>query len=847
MEPPAKRPKLGGGTRGDTTQSSEALQNYHNSSRPSNRFEGYGVQNTGNFTISGDLTMHINEQPNTSTGVNKHQKLLDSLHFEQIDARQLTIKKAYAHTCAWFLESPPYRDWAKNKSTMCNDHNFLWIKGKPGAGKSTLMKFLLGKLRNQIRQAGNQEILISFFFNARGDDLEKTTTGMYRSLLFQLLEMRPDLRYVLDSIRIGHTWNIGSLKSLFEEVLQGLGDTSLLCLIDALDECEEAQIRDMVSFLSDPGVISNRFRICFASRHYPHITIKTGRSLVLETQIGHSQDIESYLHSALVIEDSILAEQIRCDLQNKASGVFMWVVLVVDILNKEYDAGCEHNLRARIQQLPGDLHDLFLDILTRDDNNLNGLLLCIQWVLFARRPLTPKQLYFAILCKLEPHQFSPLHPYDLPADLIKRYILNISKGLVEYTRSKSSTIQFIHESVRDFLLKENGLNKVWPDISANAVGLSHDILKNCCQKYMSIKEIRDHGTSPREIMIRKFPFLDYAYQEILFHSDQAQRYNICQQNFLVTFPRRQWVKYQNVFEEARIRRYTPKVSLLYILAENGMTALIRAQPNRQSCFEVEDERYGLPVLAANATKSREAIQAMLELETKRWSETSLAKLYSMMPPSLDISCASGRNFKFSRKRELFHQLVEYGNEKTALFFLAGVGCDIYKTNPGGDLILVSAVGKNFQVLVETLLRCDADILTSGRGRLTALCIASMRGRTEISKLLIESGADIQTTTEERDSPLHYAVEGGHIEIAKLLIDRGANVSATGKFGRSLLQMAIFSGHIETAKLLIESGANLSAVDDYGDTALTLALKLAPRTLQGLTEVVKILLKHGAKG
>ncbi|KAI8948635.1 hypothetical protein F4801DRAFT_445748 [Xylaria longipes] len=377
MEPPTKRPRCTKDTCDDATQSTEVLQRYHNSSQPSNRFEGYGVQNRGNVEVSRDFIININKPSDTRANVNKRQVLLESLQFDQMDARQLTIKKAHAHTCAWFLNRSSYINWTK-KNTLHNGHNFLWIKGKPGARKLILMKFLLGKLRNQIRQAENQEILLSFFFNARGNDLEKTTTRLYRSLLLQLLEARPDLQYILDNVRIGHCWTIESLKSLFEEAIQGFGYTSLVCLIDALDECEEAQIRDMVSFVSDPSIISSQFRICFASRHYPHITIKTGLSIVLETQIGHGKDIESYLHSALIIEDNTLAEQIRCDLQEKASGVFMWVVLVVGILNKEYDAGREHVLHARIQQLPEDLHDLFLHILIRDDNNMYGLLLCIQ-------------------------------------------------------------------------------------------------------------------------------------------------------------------------------------------------------------------------------------------------------------------------------------------------------------------------------------------------------------------------------------------------------------------------------------------------------------------------------------
>ncbi|KAI0551533.1 hypothetical protein F4679DRAFT_538294 [Xylaria curta] len=830
MEPLAKRPRLSGGTYGDAAQPAEVLQ------QPSNSFEGYGVQNTGSLKVSRDFILNINEPSNTSAKVDKRQRLLESLQFDQMDTRQLTVKRAYAKTCAWFLDTPSYINWT-NKSAMQN--NFLWIKGKPGAGKSTLMKFLLVKLRNQIKEDGNQEILLSFFFNARGCDLEKTTVGLYRSLLLQLLEACPNLQSILDRIRIGCFWTIGTLTTLFEEALQLLGDTTLICLIDALDECEEGQIRDMVRFLSDPGVIPNRSRICFASRHYPQISIKTGLSIVLEEQIGHSQDIESYLHSALVIKDSPLAGQIRCDLQKKASGVFIWVVLVVDILNREYDAGREHVLRARIQQFPGDLHDLFLDILTRDDKNMDGLLLCIQWVLFAQKPVTPTQLYFAILSGLEPDNLPNCHSEDISECTINKYILNNSKGLAESTKSKSPTIQFIHESVRDFLLKENGISRIWPDLSTNVFGLSHNMLKKCCQAYLSTKEVMNYKGFRRDTVIRKFPFLDYAHQEILYHSDQAQRYNICQQSFLDTFPRSQWVKHHNIFEEARVRRYTPKVSLLYILAETGMAALIRAHRNRQSCFKVENERYGPPVLAASATKSSEAIHTMLELEAERLPKTSLAKLHNMMSISLDISYASGRNFMFSKNRDLFHQLVEYGNEKASIFFLAIEEVDIHVQNQKGKSVLMTAVEKGFRLLVEALLDHGADPLPNGLFGESPLEIATRNGCTEIAKLLLDNVLGTSAGKRLGESLLYIASRDGHIETAKLLLDNIFNASARGHLGESLLYIASRDGHIEFAKLLLEYGADPSADGHFGKSPLQTALE------NRHIEMANLFLDHGA--
>ena len=91
----------------------------------------------------------------------------------------------------------------------------------------------------------------------------------------------------------------------------------------------------MVTFLTRLSKDSP-LHICFASRHYPHISVATDLSVVLEERDGHQEDIATYLSSALQIGHSRLAEEIRSELKEKACGVFMWVVLVVDILNKEY-------------------------------------------------------------------------------------------------------------------------------------------------------------------------------------------------------------------------------------------------------------------------------------------------------------------------------------------------------------------------------------------------------------------------------------------------------------------------------------------------------------------------------
>jgi hypothetical protein len=67
-------------------------------------------------------------------------------------------------------------------------------------------------------------------------------------MLLQLLERRPALHSVFDSIGLStssfsadHQWNVESLKTLLEQVIRGLENSSVVFFIDALGECEEEQ------------------------------------------------------------------------------------------------------------------------------------------------------------------------------------------------------------------------------------------------------------------------------------------------------------------------------------------------------------------------------------------------------------------------------------------------------------------------------------------------------------------------------------------------------------------------------------------------------------------------------
>jgi hypothetical protein len=127
---------------------------------------------------------------------------LGSLRFKQIDARQMTIKTAHAKTCRWLLKSKQYLNWL-DKTKLGEHHGFLWIKGNAGTGKSTLMKFALVNARKTMKD----HTVLSFFFNARGEEIEKSPERLQfaRPLNIKLQRRSVECRVTENASRASHT------------------------------------------------------------------------------------------------------------------------------------------------------------------------------------------------------------------------------------------------------------------------------------------------------------------------------------------------------------------------------------------------------------------------------------------------------------------------------------------------------------------------------------------------------------------------------------------------------------------------------------------------------------------
>ncbi|KAL9062649.1 MAG: hypothetical protein Q9157_008738 [Trypethelium eluteriae] len=454
-----------------------------------------------------------------------HVACLRSLGFSALDARQNDVAPAHPDTCDWLFETTEFCKWRDQIDPA--DHNgVLWLKGKPGAGKSTLMKHTL----HYCKQEFGDHLVVAYFFNARGEQLEKTALGLLRSMVYQLIQRDNTIHdhfllrfHEKQMMQEGGRpeWRISDLRDFILSVIKQRRLKSTLLLIDALDECSESDVQDVIEMLEKLSVEAIRseaeLRICLSSRHYPSIDMKKKLELTVENNEQHRRDIIKYVTDQFEIDD----EGTRHAVQEKADGVFLWAVLVVSILNQAARAGRVEEIQKTLDDLPGDLEKVFEAMLAKDQTHKAETVLMLQWVLFSPRLLRPEELFCAVMTKIAPQLIELWDPIKFTDKIVQRRITDLSKGLIEVRPGTSSTVQFIHRSVNDFLLRNQRLQRLDPMLATNPGRASYKKLWSCCWEYIKLVDIsrisRKHVAEVKETL----PFIQLAMSSIFRFADKA--------------------------------------------------------------------------------------------------------------------------------------------------------------------------------------------------------------------------------------------------------------------------------------------------------------------------------------
>ncbi|RYO94460.1 hypothetical protein DL762_000556 [Monosporascus cannonballus] len=487
---------------------------------------------------------------------------LRSLAFPEMNDRSNDIDTAQSGTCEWLLAHQTYRSWATS------DRGLLWIKGKPGAGKSALLQYALKNVM-VASNTGDRALVLSFFFHGRGAELQKTPLGLFRSLLHQLLSQVPDALSDLVKIfqerreKMGEPgekwkWHLRELHDSFESLLPKVLERRPVWLfVDALDECgEEDAVRLALEFRSLlnglPSTAVERLHICFSCRHYP-IPADLDGALEICLEHENGKDISIYVQSRLSEAHVRKAPMILDRITARASGVFMWARLVVErVIFLERQRAVWKKIETVIDSIPKDLDGLYQEHVQRMDDK-PAFLKLIQWICFAIRPLSLDEVRWAMVvdanCSHKSLQ-QCIAAEDLACDCdeMKRRVIALTCGLAETVpSSEGQVVQFIHQSVNDFFL-EKGLSALDDDLKPtetetnkadSAVGIAHYRLSRTCIRYLAMEEVAQsisrNNLHLGYVWRSKFPLLYYATTSWIAHVQQSEARNVPQDDLLDYF------------------------------------------------------------------------------------------------------------------------------------------------------------------------------------------------------------------------------------------------------------------------------------------------------------------------
>jgi hypothetical protein len=275
--------------------------------------------------------------------------------------------------------------WELFSSWLQSDDKLFWIRGKPGSGKSILIKFVINN-DSTTRLLGSwypNTRLLSHFFWKIGSEPQNSIKGLLCSLLHDLLSEDDDaIDKVLREFKFSQSkdfykeWSSQEAEEILLSLLDP-GAHSTCIFIDGLDEISNKDGYQALLSVVQRLTSCQRVKVCVSSRPETELVKRLesigAQNLRLDdlTKPEMAVYLRKEFHTLPRDQSADLPlEEFAASLLEKAQGVFLWLALATkSVTNGIMNGDDQETLSQRLQELPEELESLYQTMWERLNGN----------------------------------------------------------------------------------------------------------------------------------------------------------------------------------------------------------------------------------------------------------------------------------------------------------------------------------------------------------------------------------------------------------------------------------------------------------------------------------------------
>lgn len=747
-------------------------------------------------------------------------------------------------TCLWFIEHEVYQAWEAT-----DEKRLLWVSADPGCGKSVLAKSLI---ENELKSTESRSICY-FFFKEDNED-QRTIQAALCAVLHQLFTQRPFLiKHALPEYRREGT-NLSKLESKLWNILKKAtmdpGAGQIVCVFDALDECEDTSRSHLIDHLNEFSEESidgtgqkSGLKILVTSRPYFDIErsfrpMKTMPYFIHLDGVSESEAITREID--LVIKAAVPEAGQRLDLDPREQlalqeellkapqRTYLWLKLILESVLNELSV-TEKSLRRIVGAIPISLEKAYDSILDRSTDVKRARKL-LSIVIGARRPLKLKEMRIALAIEEDCSCYD-----DLDLEKESTFAMTVRNLCGLFVNIVNDEIFLIHQTAKPFLLGQ------CRDISGSWKGSinlreTEILLANICMIFLNFADLEDEAVELNARSMRmeasmssfgqamqlrgNHIFLQFAACNWAVHLKSIQptpamietALRVCDTETMFF---RIWIQiygYSHYSYDwstlARIK-FTP----LMVASLLGLDTVVKGLIDQQQQVLSKD---------SNATSVKDMVNA--ESSPEGWPSLLLATKGGDIEV-VRLHLDHGADIETRGHTAMTPLLLAASEQDLSMVrFLLSRGADVLAQGELSRPVLYWALCSDNDVsMAQILLEAGADIKQEDETGRNAVFWAINSTRDDVLQFVLSHGADIEhRETYRGHTPLLSAVVNKNLLGVRMLLKHGANANACESYGYSALMRA--SCELPRAiPILLENGADPELENDDGHTALTYAL------------------------